>query len=387
MSAADSVFSFISETAEEVPEGVRWQTFDYEDRPQYHPCIFNGVGGIPIFLSAYHQVTRNPRALELARGALAWAFTAEPSVWNHQRGAHTGKLGLVFSACCYNRVSPEAAFGSEVSAVVNHLLAEPPGPITDLMGGEASNGWVLLQLWRDDPRPEYLKGAVRCAKWIEGHLIRDDRGTHCLVNPGGPLFGKSPRLGLSHGISGVAHFFVCLFSATEDTHWRNLATEILDTLIRYASSDRGGLNWPPNMEMTELPCCQYSHGSPGIGLVFAHAARVLAEPAYLKIALEAGETTYQYADHRQNPTLCIGLAGGGELLIELYRETGDAVWLGRAREFADMTMRYQMIEDGKHFWPTDTPGCFSADFVYGASGTGYFFLRVAYPDRFAPPLL
>ena len=45
-SGADSVYGYIAHTAEVVPEGVRWQTLSYENKPQYSFTIFNGVAGI-----------------------------------------------------------------------------------------------------------------------------------------------------------------------------------------------------------------------------------------------------------------------------------------------------------------------------------------------------
>ena len=368
-------------------DGFRWKTYDYEDEPQYHYCLLNGVGGIPIFLCAYYEVSKNPRALELARGALGWSLADEPERFNHQRGLQLGKLGLAYSASCYARASGVDAFTRETDALVDHLLAEPPGPVTDSVSGEASSGWVLLQLWQRNPQRRFLDGALRCARWLEAHLVTDERGTHCLADPISYRFGKQPFMGLGHGIAGVAHFFVCLFRATGDGHWNAVATAILETLKRHALPDQGGLNWGPLLGREDLPRCQYSYGAPGIGLVFAQAARVLGRPDYLETALLAGEATYRHGDFRHNPTLCTGLAGGGELLVELYRETRDERWLNRALEFAEKALAYRTIIDGEHFWPTDTAGCFSADFIYGASGTGYFFLRAAHPLEFPAPLL
>ena len=88
-----SVFSFIEATAEATDSGYRWATYDYEDKLHHHFCIFNGVGGIPIFLTAYYEATENQRALELARGALEWAFQNEPENSYYQRGFQLGKLG------------------------------------------------------------------------------------------------------------------------------------------------------------------------------------------------------------------------------------------------------------------------------------------------------
>ena len=39
---------------------------------------------------------------------------------------------------------------------------------------------------------------------------------------------------------------------------------------------------------------------------------------------------FAYGDVRRNPSQCHGLAGNGELFVELYRLTGDARWRHRA---------------------------------------------------------
>ena len=116
-------------------------------------------------------------------------------------------------------------------------------------------------------------------------------------------------------------------------------------------------------------------------------ATLLDQSNYLSVALQAGEATYQYGDFRANPTFCTGLAGGGELLVELYKITREDIWLERAQEFAQNALAYRSIIDGQSYWPTDAADCFSADFTYGASGIGYFFLRAANPLKFETPLM
>ena len=385
--AADSVFSFIDATADAVDAGFRWETYDYGDQLHHHFNIFNGVGGIPIFLSAYYEATKNPRALELARGALAWAFQNEPKTADFQRGLQLGKFGLVYSSLCLSKASGLDEFTNLIEESTNKVLSESPGPVTDFLSGEASNGWLLLQLWQKSADIEHLEGAIRCGYWLEKQLVTDKLGTHCIVETIQKGFGTQPYTGLAHGISGIAYFFACLYNATSDLHWKALATALLDTLIRHSQPARGGINWSPRIGNNELTRCQYSHGAAGIGLVFAKATGLLKEPNYLSIALQAGEATYQYGDFRKNPTFCTGLAGGGELLVELYQITREEIWLERAQEFAQKALTYRSIIEGQSFWPTDTTDYFSADFTYGASGIGYFFLRAANPLQFEAPLM
>ena len=371
LSAAESVFSFVEFTAEQAGDGYRWKTFDYNDQPHYHHNIFNGVGGIPIFLGAYHKATKSAPALEYAYGAIRWCITATPVTMDFQRGLQFGKIGAAYAALYVSGITGEDPFSGFWQACAANLLREEPGPITDFIGGESSNGWFLLKLWQKTGEASYLKGALRCADWLRRNLKQDALGTHCLVDPVNRRFGSAPYTGLAHGIAGVAYFFSVLFEATQDEQWRDVAYALLATLVQAAREDKGGLNWPTTLGGSSLTRCQHSHGAAGIGLVFARAARIFADAAFSAVALKAGETTYQYGDYRHNPTLCTGLAGCGELFVELFRNSNDKLWLARAQEFARLAFSYKARSKDQDYWPTDTPGCYSADFTYGGSGTGY----------------
>ena len=244
-----------------------------------------------------------------------------------------------------------------------------------------------MKLWKKTGEDIYLQGALRCADWNSQHLRRDALGTHCLVDPGRLAFGGTPYLGLSHGIAGVAYFFAVLFETTKDERWKNIAEELLRTLTQSAQEDHGGLNWAGRLGEGGLTRCQYSHGASGVGLVFAQVARIFVDDELLAVALRAGEAAYHYGDHRNNPTLCTGLAGSGELFVELYRQSKDILWLTRAQEFARLASAYKARIGKQDYWPTDTPNLYSADFTYGVSGTGYFFLRTYAPLEYDAPFM
>ena len=372
---AHSIYRFIERTAERVPEGVRWQTISCDNQPHYSYEAFNGCGGIGIFLAEYGRQTASETALDLARSANHWCSTVDME--GYERGLLLGRTGAAMSWLHLAQVT-----GEPVSEHCVHnadvILREDPGPFTDLMGGAASNGLYLLRLWESTKESRYLEGARRNGAWLCEHLVRDDAGCHCLCRPDGQ-FGDRPYLGVAHGISGVAHYLLVLHEATGDVLWADNACDILRTLARYAVPDRGGINWTPMLGDVDLSRCQWSHGAAGIGVVFLSAAQILGEPVYRDMALQAGLATYAYSDFRHNTTQCIGLSGCGELFIELYRDSGDSIWLQRANEFADMAMAYRAVLPEGDAWPTDEPGLYSADFMYGAAGLGTYFLRLQRP--------
>ena len=372
---AHSIYRFIERTAERVPEGVRWQTIDYDNQPHYSYEAFNGCGGIGIFLAEYGRQTASETALDLARSANHWCSTVDMEGFD--RGLLTGRTGAAMSWLYLAQITGEP-IPEHCVHNADVILREDPGPFTDLMGGAASNGLYLLRLWEATKESRYLEGARRNGAWLCEHLVRDDAGCHCLCRPDGK-FGDDPFLGVAHGISGVAHYLLLLHEATREATWADNACDILRTLDRHAVPDHGGLNWPPLLGEVDLSRCQWSHGSAGVGVVFLRAAQILDEPIYGDTALQAGQATYAYSDFRHNITQCIGLSGCGELFIELYRDSGDSIWLQRANEFADMAMAYRAVLPEGDAWPTDEPGLYSADFMYGAAGLGHYFLRLQRP--------
>ena len=177
-----------------------------------------------------------------------------------------------------------------------------------------------------------------------------------------------------------------LSAATHEARWAALAREVLQTLDGQAQPDRGGLNWPQVHGAAAPRACQWCRGAPGVGLCYATAHAVLGDPAYLRTAEAAGETTYAYGDVRQNPSQCHGLAGNAELFLELFRLTGAPVWLERTHDFARQALAYRTPGPDGDTWQADEPGFSSPDFLCGAAGTGHFFLRLGAPTMVDMPL-
>jgi hypothetical protein len=382
-----SIHGFIKRTAEPAEVGRSWTTIDYENKPQHCPNIFHGVAGISLFLIDALPHVADAGDVALAQGAIDWSAAFKGK--HFRRGLHFGMTGVALAALHKADALGEAVTPPCCLDNAAFIMAEPPGPVTDVLGGEASNGLYLLKLWARTRDESHLRGAERCAEWLDLKMTRDSRGTHCPIDPDGKMggFPKVSFIGVGHGISGIAHFAACLAEATGKDRWATLARELFDTTARYARAAHGGLNWPNTIGEEEMNRCQWSHGAAGIGLTFLTAHRVLRDPRYLDIAVQAAEATYGYGDFRSNCTVCTGLAGGGGLLLEVYGATGDKRWKARAREFAQRCMAYREATPGGDAWPTDAKGLYSADFDYGAAGVGHFFLRLISDGKLPLPVM
>jgi hypothetical protein len=76
---------------------------------------------------------------------------------------------------------------------------------------------------------------------------------------------------------------------------------------------------------------QDCHGAPGIVCRLATAPRTAAWDTLLA---EAGELTWRAGPLSKGASLCHGTAGSALALLKLWRRSGDAMWLDRARALA-----------------------------------------------------
>lgn len=384
-----SIYTFIRRTAEYRKEGVCWQTIDYHNKPHYNYNLFNGVGGIPLFLCDYYRYAGAEETLQLADKALSWCESdagggAEENM-NFQRGLHVGKVGIAYARLRYDLLTGKEA-SPYCHKIAEHVLSEPCGPVTDFMGGEASNGFYFLKLYQKCGDARYLDGAKRCADWLTDNLVYEDGYAFCQMVPGDEKQRGRYYLGVSHGTSGVAYYLSLLYAETSEKRYQTAANELWDTILALGIESKGGLNWPVMSFAKELPRCQYSHGAVGIGMALVRASELLQRKDLLAAALQAGEASYAYGDFRNNLTVCTGVTGSGQFMLDLFVKTKDSKWLERAQEFATIASNYKDATPDGDAWPTDEPGLYSADYLYGASGVGHFFIRLTNPEEYDMPL-
>ena len=97
---------------------------------------------------------------------------------------------------------------------------------------------------------------------------------------------------------------------------------------RFASELAGDLraSGPPSPRVL----VQWCHGAPGIVTSLAD----LPDPQLDELLVAAGELVWAAGPLTKGAGLCHGTAGNGYAFLKLYRRTGEAIWLGRARAFA-----------------------------------------------------
>ena len=198
-------------------------------------------------------------------------------------------------------------------------------------------GTVLAAIHMAEATGEARWGALVCeaADVLQAEMeIDPDTGTWLWVQN---LYGRPPvrYIGAGHGFAGNAYPFLRAAALLPADQVALIAERAFATLQATAQHADGGTNWFPGINSQRpghwLPPVQDCHGAPGIICRLAAAPRT---PEWDSLLLQAGALTWHAGPLSKGAGLCHGTAGSGFAMLKLWRRSGDAVWLERARALA-----------------------------------------------------
>lgn len=226
-------------------------------------------------------------------------------------------------------------FGDTADAAVADRLAELIAgnidhPARELMWG--SPGTLLAAL--------FLHGRTGQARWAElfrataarlweQMLWSDEHGCHYWTQD---LYGRhSSYIDAVHGFVGTALPLIRGRALLGDGAWAGWQARIEQTVQRTATREGPLANWRCWLVGPERGLLmQYCHGAPGFVINLAG----MPGPGLDELLLAGGEATWAAGPLTKGANLCHGTGGNGYAFLKLYRRTGDARWLERARAFA-----------------------------------------------------
>jgi serine/threonine-protein kinase len=142
------------------------------------------------------------------------------------------------------------------------------------------------------------------------------------------------NLGLAHGWAGVLHAQLRWCEASGAALPEGMAAR-LDQLAGNADEAGEGLRWRwstgPQGEAVYMP--GWCNGSAGFVFLWTLAHRLMGDEGHLRLAERAAWNAWE--EPVTLGDLCCGAAGRAYSLLELYRHTGEAEWVGRASILAD----------------------------------------------------
>jgi lantibiotic modifying enzyme len=148
------------------------------------------------------------------------------------------------------------------------------------------------------------------------------------------IYGQRARyLGLVHGFAGNMLAFIRGWQWLDAGQQRMIADVTMETLSATAKRAGATANWPSNADLPEAPMlCQVCHGAPGILVGVGDAP--FSSPDFDRLLVEAGNLVWSAGPVKKGSNFCHGTGGNAYAMLALFKRTGDALWLERARAFA-----------------------------------------------------
>lgn len=362
--------------AEPIPQGGVG-AIDYRTLPA---GLYSGTAGVALFLAELASRTGDGDARRTALGAIRQALGKS----NGEVGLYPGATGIALAAGRIGALLGDDWLSERADTLARRVLRRAVVPREhDLMYGTAGRivGAFALESLLDVP-------AGRATERYGQALLRSaERSAEGCSWPGQDTRWTQNLTGLSHGAAGVAQALALLWQRTGDDQYRTAAVEAIAYEQKHFDPTLG--NWadlrpPPHGQKREDTrySLYWCHGAPGIAVQRLSFARLLDATEYLEHARIGMETTaarlaVSLRRNVENYSLCHGLLGNAEVLIEWASSRGEPAYWAQAEEAAIEGLR---LYGASGNWPCgtilgDTPGL-----MLGRAGIGYFYLRLAAPD-------
>ena len=376
--------------------------------------LYQGSGGIALFLAELYGVTGDGVMAKTAQGGLRHALHAAEDLPAASFSFHGGRVGAAYLATRMAELLNEPRYVQEAEQVLRPLVgnaAKDHG--LDVIGGAA--GAIPALLWlrsRLEDRKlseDLLQTTIDLGNRLIEAARREPEGwSWSTVGPA----ATRHVAGLAHGAAGGALALLELAQATgqgrfrfaaemaflyerrlfdaEQSNWPDLRHQEMNLI--YYSADRDSLrrddvadSLPPYRPRFMTAWC---HGSPGIGLARLRAYELTGQEVYRQEAEAALRSTLKSLEilDGQGFSQCHGVAGNCELPLYGAEVLARPDLRHVALRSAEMGVR--TYGDGQRPWPCGTiEQVPDPSLLLGHAGIGLFYLRLASPDVPTPLLL
>ena len=296
-------------------------------------------------------------------------------------GLYVGEAGVGAAILRAGQVLGSRAL---IAAAVSkgNLVASLPHESPDLFNGTAGRLRFHLLLWDEVGDQECLNHAIAAGNHLLAvSTVSSDGKRFWTIPPGfGGLSGDA-YLGYAHGAAGIADSLLDLWEVCGDKRFLEAAkgaSNWLQSLAVTTLDDNSGFDWP-DVQSGTCEGAFWCHGGAGIGTFFNHAAKHPTEfPVAAEISFRAARNV-AFGTWWQGPTRCHGLAGGIELLLDMYKDRQDAKYLKSADYLAEILIESATERNGLLYWPSESTDIITPDYMVGYCGVAVCLLRLAYP--------
>jgi type 2 lantibiotic biosynthesis protein LanM len=372
-----------------------WLDVGYDqvsERFQFQPMglgLYDGAGGVALFLAGLERVTGDPRFRPLALGALLQVrrllrYPDRKAVDRVMKrlgiGGVTGLGSIIHVLVRVAGLLDDRTLLVDANLAADLLTADAIAAdhSLDVMGGVA--GALLALLALHEATGQGLDRARAC-----GLRLLECRVPAGEASSAWATLGGRRLVGFSHGAAGISYALSRLWGVTGEGSFADGALEGFEYVRRsYAPEHR---NWP-DLRRDDGPrfSLGWCNGAAGIAMAFSEGAGLLGTPDLNVDALRAvtvlAEGGWSGVDH-----LCCGNAGQVEALLGSARRLGRPEWKAKGLEGAAILLERASSAPGPRLFSPTRTDVFSPGFFRGTAGIGYQLLRSVRPGLLPPALL
>ncbi|WP_067482335.1 class III lanthionine synthetase LanKC N-terminal domain-containing protein [Actinomadura hibisca] len=244
------------------------------------------------------------------------------------------------------------------------FAAPRPGDRDDFAHGLAGTGAGHLILAELESDSWHLERAAECA-----HLLANGQvsATADEIPPSPPGSGVHPEWGLAHGTAGIVSFLLAEGRTAMPEAERRCAelAAVVPELVEAAGR--------PTARPMVGSWCQ---GLAGIGVCLLAASAVLNDDRMLDLAADAGRACLRTAPTMAVLSQCCGMAGAGELLIDLAVATGSEEFMDGAHRVLGLMLARSGGSPGRPVFPDHSLTAASGPWGVGTAGVLTFLRRL-----------
>lgn len=351
-----------------------------------HPVTFQtvardvnaGVAGDVLALAEFVQefgLAQHRKILEEAARGLRLSRPTRPN--DPLPGLYVGEAGVSAALLRAGQVLGTKDL-LEAAELLSVQVGKTPHGSPDMFVGTAGRIRLHLMMFDETGADEQLLFALAAGRRLVEIAERTaDELCWPLPEASGILKG-STYIGYAHGAAGIGDVLLDLYEETDEAEFKAAAEGAGRWIMRQAINTDAGLAWPS--QAAEPPAAPYwCHGSAGIAKFLLHAGRLNILPgasayATKALALVAAGTRWS------SPTLCHGLSGSVDALLDGFQATGEDWMLAEALRFGELILDSARTDGDVVVWDSDEAGITSPDYLVGYAGTGVAMLRLIKPS-------
>jgi hypothetical protein len=186
--------------------------------------------------------------------------------------------------------------------------------------------------------------------------------------------------GFAHGTAGIGYGFLAGGITLSDETLIGYARQHSQQIIDAASYSGDQAWWRDGSPAYPLYRAHWCHGSSGVATFLVRLWWFTGDQAALAAARAAAEAAL--AGRAGAPAcMCHGLAGDGELLLDLAAATGERRYADAAWSIAGQLWSLRAQRNGRWLVPDESGTGADAGYAWGSSGVAAFLLRLLHGGR------